>query len=359
MNNVMNIFSLDEAEVFVASNIESNDFKEFCESLDELNSFTDISLYLEEVEDREMTIKNAFKGTLKNTADTTIDIGSAYGNVVSGNAKLIKSTWDLMMRAVGLFTRVIGFILSKISYIPKAILKVGNKIADLPSDIKNKIQGNIKLYITVNDIDNLYNKMVINEITTFISLSKRLSEGEFWGTTFNKRKSKNNSIIKMNENDIKICKNMHEKYNKLKMIEFNQTTIQMNYDKSRETYFGSSSVINFTDLHGKKHNCTYYEALIQLVEDIKSLEGDLKTVRDSVSDKYTLTQMNQSFSNLNWNHQRQISSTIQMMSKIFTITGNIIRYILIDINTIEKEADVLLKSSGVKLKTIKTKPIKK
>lgn len=358
MNDVMNIFSLDEAEVFVASNIESKDFKEFCESLNELDSFTDISLYLEEVEDREMTIKNAFKGTLKNTADTTIDMGSAYGNVVSGNAKLIKSTWDLMMRAVGLFTRVIGFILSKISYIPRAILNVGNKVADLPSDIKNKIQGNIKLYITVNDIDNMYNKMIINEISTFISLSKRLSEGEFWGTTFNKRKS-DNKIIKMGENDIKICKNMSEKYNKLKMIEFTQTTIQMNYDKSRETYFGSTSVINFTDLHGKKHNCSYYEALIQLIEDIKSLEGDLKAVRNSVSDKYTLTQMNQSFSNLNWNHQRQISSTIQMMSKIFTITGNIIRYILIDINTIEKEADVLLKASGVKLKPVKTKPNKK
>lgn len=354
MDKIMDLFSLDESEVFAASNIESESFKEFCESINELSSFTDINLYLEEVEDRQMTIKNAFKGTMKNTADTTIDIGAAYGNVVSGNANLIKSTWDLMMRAVGLFTRVIGFILSKISYIPKAILKVGNKVADLPSDVKNKIQGNIKLYITINDIDSIYNKMIINEITTFISLSKRLSEGEFWSTIFKRRKS-NNGIVRMNENDMKICKSMREKYNKLKMIEFTQTTIQMGYEKSREAYFGSTSVINFVDLHGKKHNCTYYEALMQLVEDIKTLEDELKAVRNSVSEKYTHTQMNQSFSTLNWNHQREISFTIQMMSKIFSITGNIIRYILIDMNTIEKETDTLLKSNGMKLKPVKTK----
>ena len=340
---------LEMPDMQIATDTNTFEFKEFCGDLNSLDSIISTELYLEEVNDGNMTLKKAFQGTIKNTTNTTLDVAGAYGNIVSGNANVIKGFWDLFMRALNLGTRIIAFILKKISYIPRLILKVGNKVADLPSDIINKIQGNIKLYITVNDIKNLYNNHLLNELATFIGLSKRLAEGDTWGTFFHKRK-KDSDGKRVNENDIKISKQMGAIYVKIKSLEFTQSTIYMNNEDARKQYFGTTSIIEFTDLNGKHHNSSYYEALIQLIDDIKEQEDNLKAVHAVISNKYSETQMNQEFSKLNTMSRQMITNGMQMVSKMLTVTGNIIRYIMIDMKTIETETDKMLKASGVNTK---------
>lgn len=341
----MNSIILDSVDIILGSDTTSQSFKEFCDDLDELDKINDENFYIEAVQDNNVDLRHGLKAIRRNTRNTTLDVGAAYGNIVSGNAKLIKSVWDLTMRAINLSTRVIGFILRKLSLIPRVILDVGNKVADLPEDIRNKIRGNIQLYITVNDIQNLYNKQLLVKIDKFISLARRLSEGEVWGTAFKKRKTE--GIIKMKENDMAICRQMDEIYEQIKLLEFKPSTVEMKDQKSVEMYFGNKAVVAFKDLHAKSHNSTYYEALIQLMKDISEQKDTLEKIHGDIGAKYTQSQLNSSFSQLNFNAQNRVASTIQMMSKIVSVIGNIIRYITIDMKTLETATDTLLAKQGV------------
>ena len=273
---------LETIDMELATSIETNEFKEFCNDLDSLDSLISTDLYLEEVNDGKMTLRRAFKGTFKNTTNTTLDLVGAYGGIVDGNANAIKSFWDLFVKVLNLGIKVIVFILKKIAYIPNLIIDIVTKVSNLPKDITDKLDGNIKVYITTSDISELYNNHVLNKLTTFISMAKRLSQGTTWGTFFYKRNSED-KIGK--ENDIKICRDMGAIYVQLKSLQFTQSTIYMKNKDAAKQYFGTSSVIEFTDISGKKHKSSYYEALVQLVEDIKSKESELKDIYDVISNK--------------------------------------------------------------------------
>lgn len=325
--------------------IDNWGFKEFCENLDILDQLSTSEVYIEEVTNNKATLMKPFKGTIKNTADTTIDLVSIYGGLMSGNASVIKGFWDLFMKLINLGLNVILFILGKITTIPILIMKVGDKVGSIPDNIANKIQGNIKVYITIPDIESLYNNQLLNKLTTFISLSRRLAEGDTWGTFFRKRKGS-----KGNENDIKISKEMKAIYAHLKTLKFTQTTIFMSHTDAFKQYFGQEKSIHFVDLHGKKHNDTYYEALTQLVEDIKAHQDDLKVIQQSVSSKYTETYMNQEFSKLTATQRDIIVNSVQMISRMLKVTGDIVKYIIIDMQTIEKETSKILNAAGVKSK---------
>ena len=60
--------------------------------------------------------------------------------------------------------------------------------------------------------------------------------------------------------------------------------------------------------------------------------------------------MNQEFSRLNTMSRQMITNGMQMVSKMLTVTGNIIRYVMIDMKTIENETNKMLKASGVNTK---------
>lgn len=341
----MDSITLDDIDVTIGSDTTSKEFLEFCSDLDELGVITDHELYFEKVEDKQLNLRNTLKAVNRNTKSTTVDVGAAYGNIVDGNSKLIKSVWDLTMRAINLSTRIIGFILGKLAHIPKAILIIGNKVGDIPSDIRNKIRGNIKLYITVNDIQNLYNKQLFKKVDTFMSLAVTLSQGETWGTFFNKRKS--NGVLKMKENDMKTCRAMDKLYEEIKLLEFQPSTIEMQHKDTVNMYFGDAKSVKFVDLHGATHDSTYYEALTILMKDIEGMQGSLKKIQSDIGSKYSETQMNSSFSKLDFNAQNRISSTIQMMAKIINVIGNIVRYVKIDMKSIESATETLLKKQGI------------
>lgn len=357
MDSLMDLFILDSHTDNIIIETESKEFQEFCNNIDKLDRISTVyDLYFEDVKYKPNAYNKMLSGTLKNTKDTTLDVADAYGNVISGGGELTKSVWDLFMGAVGLMTRILKFLLQKVAMIPRMILKISHKIANIPQDIKDKIHGNIKLYITVNDIETIYNSYLIVRLTRFIELGKVLSQGETWGTLMNKRKPE--GIIAMKENDIATCKKINAEYNALKELEFTQSSIIMSDDKVKNCYFGVAATVEFVS-EGKKYSYNYYEALNKLVDDIHKKEGDIKDVYKDLSEKYDKTQLNQSFIHLNKNAQRQIMKTMQQMSKIYSITGNIIRYIMIDLKTLEKETNKILKSSNINVDDISIKTKKK
>lgn len=353
----MDIIKLDDVEASIGFDTSSIAFKEFCSDLDELGCITDSDLYLEKVRSNEQTLRSFGKSVGKNTYSTTLDVAKAYGTVVDSNASLIKSMWDLMMRALQLAVRAISFILRKISYIPYAIIKLGNKVADIPDDVRNKIRGNIKLYITIPDIQNLYNNQLLNKLTTFMGLATRLSQGEMWGTFISRRDADHKILV--GENDMKTCKEMQKIYGQIKLLEFNPSTIEMKDKTTVDAYFGTAKSVNFTDLNGKKHNSTYYEALTTLLKDIESQQQNMEKIQKSIGEKYKQTQINTNFSKLHYTQQMLIRDSISMISKLISVIGNIIRYINTDIETLNNATDALLKKAGVKVKETPKKEDKK
>lgn len=353
----MNTITLDDVEATIGFDTSSQAFKEFCSDLDEISVITDCELYAEKVKSVDQSLRHFGRDVRKNTISTTLDVGKAYGNIVDSNASVIKSVWDLMMRALHLSVRAISFVLKKVSYIPYAIIKLGDKIADIPSDVRNKIRGNIKLYITVSDIHSLYNNQLLAKLETLLSLASRLSKGDMWGTFISRRDS--DQKIVFGENDMKICKDMGKVYEQIKMLEFTPSTIEMKDEATVNIYFGTAQAVEFTDLHGKQHKSTYYEALNVLLDDINKQKRNMEDIQKSIGQKYTQTQANTSFSKLHYTQQTLIKDTINMMSKSIAVVGNIIRYVNTDIETLNNATDALLKKQGVKVKSKPPKESKK
>lgn len=340
----MNSFNIDSLDVILALDITSNEFKEFCEDLDQIRILADSELYLEAMNDRNLQGHDGFKKAMRNTVSTTKDLGSAYNTITTSGGSTIKSFWDLMMKALSLTVRVLSFILKKIAQIPAAIMNIGNKISNIPKNVRDKIRGNIKLYITVNDLSALYNNSLLQRIETFQSLAIRLSEGDMWGTFVKKRTSP--GIFKIKENDMKICRDMDKVYEHLRLVEFTQTSIEMN-ETNRDIYFGAERSITIKDLHAKTFTGSYYDVLQKLMNDINSWKKSLEKIQNDIGDKYTRSQNNQQFSQLDAFAQQRVSQTIQMISQVISIVGNLVRYVKADLNTIESSVDKILSNKGV------------
>lgn len=356
----MNSFNLDSLDVVLTIDTTSNEFKEFCENLDQIRILGDVELYVEAMHDKNNTgAHEGFKKAMRNTVSTTRDLGSAYNTITTSSGDAIKSFWDLMMKALSLTTRALAYIINRIARIPNAILNIGKRVGNIPNDVRDKIRGNIKLYITVNDLSALYNNSLLQRIETFISLGVRLSEGDMWGTFVKKRPS--SGIFKVKENDMKICREMDKVYEHLRLIEFTQTSIEMN-ESNRNIYFGTEKSITIKDLHTKTFTGSYYDVLHKLMNDINLWKRNLGKIQADIGDKYTKSQENQQFSHLDTFSQQRVSQTIQMISKVIGIIGNLVRYVQYDLNTIESSVNKILSTEGVnvtKADKVAKKEIKK
>lgn len=343
--DIMNSFNLDSLDVVLTLDTTSNEFKEFCENLDQIRILGDVELYVEAMNDKNNTgAHEGFKKAMRNTASTTRDLGSAYNTITTSSGDAIKSFWDLMMKALSLTTRVLAYVINKIARIPNAILNIGNRASNIPKDIRDKIRGNIKLYITVNDLSALYNNSLLQRIETFLSLGMRLSEGDMWGTFIKRRPP--SGVFKVKENDMKICREMDKVYEHLRLIEFTQTSIEMN-EVNRNIYFGTEKSITIKDLHAKTFTGSYYDILHKLMNDINFWKRILAKMHADIGDKYTRSQENQQFSHLDTFSQQRVSQTIQMISKVVGLVGNLVRYVQSDLNTIESSVDKILSAEGV------------
>lgn len=347
MKSVYNISIVDD--ILLESISDNNSFYEFSNTLNELNSIVNFDFYLfEKVKDTTPNLKSFAKGVKKNTLDTTKDVAVAYGNITSANSNLIKASWDIVMRLVNLISRTLGYVINKITDIPRFILRTADRVMDIPGEVKAKIKGNITLHITASDIEMIYNKLLMNRIREYITLASGLSKGEFWSTFTKKRVSEKSekSNILFGTNDMELCRKMDKVYEHFKNTEFTPTIVTIKDDSVANVYFGNSKSINFTDNYGKNHECNYYEALNIMIKDLELMKDELKDVHVAIGDKLRLTEANQNYNKLDGHSKYRLNTTLNQITKVVAIIGNFIKYITEDLSTLNNSINKILNKNS-------------
>ena len=328
-------------DVLMRTMMNSPQFKDFCENIETINSLLDQELYIEDVENLGSRKQRVGRSIVKNTVDTTKGAGAVYGMATDAGGALIKSGWDLMIKLMSLIVRIIKFVVFKVVEIPNMIGRLIDGIQKIPSEIKMKIRGNIKLYITTNDIEILYNQGLYLHLDTFLKQCEMLSSGVMWTTMFRKTNKGVDPNINF-DNDMKLCNNMKKEYDYFRKVKFKQVEVDMNDPNTVELYF-SNKKMDIHTVDGKVRQCTYYEALEQLIKDINSRKNTLKMLQSDLGDKFETTQANQDFAKLSQRNRQRVIDTIQMVSGTVSIIGNMIKCMMTDINTIQKTTTQIIK----------------
>jgi hypothetical protein len=349
------LFELNPVAPVIAEDmVNTQEFKEFSEALEQMDIIYDASLYLEKADQgvKRGLIGNV-KKTVSRTVETTGDLYNAYDDLSSGNSDLIYSMWSVIGRAINLTVKVISYLTRQVAKVPMFISKCLDKVQTIPASVRSKIHGNIELYICSADIAFLYNNGVMRNLDVFISEASLLSQGETWTRVFNGKGLLQKAANKIaggtpNENDIKLCKKMQSTYNRLKMATFKPTTVEMKDPKMVDMYFGAEKSIKFKDLKGQVHECTYYDALIQMMNDLNERKADLEKIQTAIGGKYNQSLMSNDFAKLSKGYQNLITDSINMVSKGVNFTGNIVKYVMADIKTINGATEKILKKAGKK-----------
>ncbi|MCM1215409.1 MAG: hypothetical protein NC548_12925 [Lachnospiraceae bacterium] len=329
----------------------SESYNEFCNTLDELMTLNDDDeMYIEAMDDPRIKNGRGVRKVARRTIETTKDVAGAYGDIIDANGNLLKATWDLVMKSIKLCVRAISWILNKIALIPKFILGVINKIGRVPDYIKAKIRGDIRIYITIDDIALIYNKGLLVDIEQFFSKVEVLTKGEMWGTLFRRRGSNGATHSPFGQNDKKIIKEMRGIYGNISRINFAPTLVKMKDQKTIDTYFGSKKNINFKDVKGKEHSGTYLEVLQQLALTIQNKQNIMKTLQADLQQKFEDTRVNQEFGQLHPSDQRYIFDAMKMVANVITTLGNITRYVMEDVKTINIATETLIKKGRLEPK---------
>ncbi|MCM1439510.1 MAG: hypothetical protein NC131_09980 [Roseburia sp.] len=343
----MSKFDLDSIDLITMENIHGARFLEFCESIDGIINMTDDEFYLEAVKDPGTRWKQTKSVIANNTSKTSGGMLSAYNNITDAGGNIIGAVFDVIMGSINLSTKIIKFLTDRIVAVPRMIGNVSGKVAQIPGDTRAKIRGDIRINITVTDIEKLYNETLMQRLTTFIGTAAELSKGDVWTVAFNITHAKTQGLVHLKDNDIRRCKQMTSLYNQLKGVKFTPTTINMTQDANYDIYFGGQRSIKFTDLSGKQHHCSYYEALNQLMSDINAKKKDLEDVQKSLGAKYDRTQMNQAFTHIGPSSRTAIVDTLQMVSRMIALVGDIVKCIILDINEVNKACDAVLHKRGI------------
>ena len=325
--------------------IEGLDYKSFyelCVSIKALEEYHESNeLILEAVNDPIVNRKGSFRKARENTKDISDKTGAVVGAVVDAKAGVYHAEANLVLKIAGRIAKIIKFMAGKIESLINGISTLGSKIAGIPEDVRNKIKRSISIYITVSDIQMIYNTSIINKIDSFIADFDVLTSGQAWSTFFSFRKTEIDGL-KFGTNDIKVCKKMHKTAAELNNVKFDLTTIPMNDANNRDLYFSTSNTIVFKDLHGTNHKTSYSGALTQLIKDLASRKASIKKLQDAFGNKMSTTEANQSWAMLGRHNQETITGAMQDAAVVLTIVGNICKYAYQDISTLNRSIDKVM-----------------
>lgn len=342
--------------VLADSLYESNSFKEFCEDLDQISLLWDDNIYLEAMTTKQQGIGKTASTVYRNTIDSTKAAGNVLKYSTDAGGGVLAASWKVVTSAAMLIAKLAKWIFLNID---KVIFKVADLItavSNIPSDIKNKIKGNIKLYITAQDITNIYQMTVGNQdmsllgrLQVIMGYLQELTQGEIWTTYFTGKenikdffKSFNDDFINektRNKTDMKLIKKIIKEYDYIKRVNFSQTIIDMSKPEIVELYFGINNKIKFRNFNNQVQELTYIEALYDILDRITIYKDTMHQLQDAMGNKFINSTNNESFSNMGKNAQVMVTKLFQTISKTVEIIGNLTRYTMSDIKTIEKSAN--------------------
>ena len=222
-----------------------------------------------------------------------------------------------------------------ISKIPDMIAKVLRFITDLPSDIYNKIKGNIKLYITAEDIPLLYRERLMTKLDGFLNTAQKLAQGNSWNYV------KGTKIVKgikkiFTQTDDQVCKQIMTYYREIGKVSFDQTTIDMGNRGNVITYLAAKKEIEFRDDRGNEFKGNYFQCINKLTKDLMNKQKEIKGTYDMLTAKYNSSQASLNYAELDKSEQQQIVNTINAVAAMIGVVSNIVKYTMTDMNTIYK-----------------------
>lgn len=333
-------FEIDPIPEFTSS----EDFKEFCSAIDTIKEYNEsMELYLEAVDDPKVTRRTGLKEGLKNTGDLAKLTGQAIGGVVDAKAGVYNATATLVGKVFAKSAKIFYWMMGKVSKTINNITDLGSKVGNIPESIISKIRGDIQLYITVGDLEGIYNTSIIKRLDDFITVMDAFTRGEVWGMIFKKFLVPND--YKLSKTDDKYCKDLNKLYNELAKIKFNPTTVDMSNPKNKEKYFSTKGNIHFTDLRGNSHDSNYYDALKTLVTDLTSRKKEIENLEKAFGEKMNRSHMEQAWAKLSNSDRDQVTKALKNCMGVVTVIGDMLKYVTTDINTMNDTVDKIIKSS--------------
>lgn len=343
------------------------EFHEFCSTIDTFDQMwkDENELFIEKAIDPKSKFLKDKGKIVKNTVDTTVGMKRTYDDLTDIGGTVYSGAYKVTMSAVNLASRMLSFLVKWIMKVPDVIVKIINGIANIPQNIMIKIRGDIKLNITAEDLQMLFGQRLIFRLNDYLSQLKLLTEGDMWSTFFHRKLSitvtdpiqtpdgRTMSVpaVELGKNDMEICRSLNRKFTSIKMLTFEETIINLNDKNNVETYFGNENKFTVVSIDGTKHDVTYYGALKLLAEELQIHKGLIEQLSVDLGQKFTETQLNETFAGLKALSRSRVIKTIQEVSKISSIIANLYRYILIDMRTIEDSINRIQKKKNIAVDT--------
>ena len=326
-------------------------YYEFTQNLEKLNTyFASYDFYLEAVNDQNQTMMGSMRNSVKNfglfrdSRKTSKEALQTYGNVTTSGGLIAKSIWNIMMKGFSLSNKILVYVTDKIARIPEFVGSITNNIASIPDEVRRKIRGDIKLYIPLQDLE-IFQKRVFPYILNFYDAAEEIGEGNMFGTFFKRRPVSEKGLGKfiLTENDIKYANIMKDCYEKLKNVQFSKTIVEITNDAVALLYFGNDKSYTYKNAEGKTVKGNYYSALVEVFEILRDRNNWLKELKDAFKKKLDETLINRAIEKLNKEQQELIRDTLTVMVKFITMIGNLVKYVVADLNTLSGSIDKILK----------------
>lgn len=342
MYDIMNEFSLDPVEGFV-----NTAFFEFCHSIDAIEEYRESTeLYLEAVTSPKTTLRGRLANDFHATATTTANTAKAANAIIDAKAGIISASVNLIFTLFGYAGKLLGYLSGKVADTINGTTIMVENIGKIPANVRATIKGDIRLYLTIGDIQNVYNREIINQLDAAIAELDVFTKGEAWGRAFHKNKVQK-GVFTISSDDLKHARKIKSYTAALKNVRFSQSIVRMDVEKNREAYFSDKKVIKFKDLHGNVHDDTYVQAIGQLLSDLSERKNAINSLQSAFGEKKTKTELNGEWASLNKNLQEYISGVMQDVSVILSTIGNFVKYATIDLKTInDATSKITAKYSG-------------
>ena len=342
MNDIMNEFSLNSYDLYM-----NESFFEFSYAVDAITAYRESNeLYLEAVNDPGAIRDNRIKQDLQATADTTRKTLKAADAVIDAKAGVIRASVNLIFKVFGYAGKILSFMSGKVVDMINGISNLMDDISRIPENVRGTIRGDIKLYITAEDIMMIYNQSVIKQLDDAISTLDLVTSGDQWGYAFHKNTVKPG----VKSNDVKLAQRLKDIAFRIKNVHFSQSSVRMDSEQNRNKYFSNAKVVKFRDLKGKNHDDSYLEALRQLMADLVYRKESIHRLEDAFNEKLNRTEINQTWANLDRGTRDQITGILTSTSSILATIGGIYKYAGIDIKTISDSAKKISKKYDKKEK---------
>lgn len=312
--DLFNLNILEESEIY-----DSYEYNEFSLCLESLSELSTNELFNEAVKGNPKKVSDTIRDASSEAKKGTRGALNVFSDVTDAGGALMDSIYQLAINSLKLIAKVVKFLATNISKVPLALAKLIKNLTNLPESISNKIKGSIELYITVKDLPILQNEIMVY-VDDFLTLSTSFTQdGDYRGS----------SLFSFKENDFKVYDKMNILYKRLINMKFEKTAVLLNNKEVVDTYLSPKS--------------KYYTGMTKVIDMMHEDKPKFEKLVTAADSKFNANQIRGVVSKLSPTDQLKAKKSIQVITKMIEITGNILKYVIADIATIDKTLVTIMK----------------